>query len=242
MSGLSGRRILVTGAGKGIGREVARMLAARGADVVALTRSAADLDSLRAEIGCETIAAELERLDEAEAAVRAALPLHGLVNNAGITALEPFLEASVASFQRVWAVNTLAPMRLAQIVAADLIARGEGGSIVNVSSLAAQTGTPLHAAYCASKAGLDALTRVMAVELGPHRIRANSVNPTVTWTPMAEFAWSDPAKAGPMKSRIPLGRFVEPAEVAAAICFLLSDDAAMVNGVCLNVDGGFRAG
>jgi L-xylulose reductase len=91
------------------------------------------------------------------------------------------------------------------------------------------------------KAGLDALTRVMAVELGPHGIRTNSVNPTVTLTPMAERAWSDPVKAGPMQARIPLGRFVKPGEVVSAILFLLSDATSMINGVCLDVDGGLRA-
>jgi len=97
-------------------------------------------------------------------------------------------------------------------------------------------------AYCASKAALDAITQVMALELGPHRIRVNSVNPIVTLTPMADKAWSDPAKSAPMLARIPLGRFAQPGEVAAAIAFLLSDDAAMIHGTTLTVDGGFSAG
>ena len=81
---------------------------------------------------------------------------------------------------------------------------------------------------------------MLAVELGPHGIRTNSVNPTVTLTPMGEFAWSDPAKAAPMLARIPLGRFIQPAEVASVVSLLLSDDAAMVNGVSIDVDGGLR--
>ena len=237
----AGKRALVTGAGKGIGREVARMLAARGAGVVALSRSPEDLESLRAEIGCATIAVDLADIDAARARVRDVLPVHLLVNNAAITSLESVLEARAESVRAVLDVNLMAPLFLAQVVAGDLVARGMPGAIVNVSSLAAQTGIQDHAAYCASKAGLDALTRVMALEFGPHRIRANSVNPTVTLTPMAELAWSDPEKAGRMLARIPLGRFVQPAEVAEAVCFLLSDAASMVNGVALNVDGGFRA-
>lgn len=237
----AGKRALVTGAGKGIGREVARMLAARGAEVIALSRSPDDLESLRAEIGCATIAVDLADIDAARARVRDVLPVHLLVNNAAITSLESVLEARAESVRAVLDVNLMAPLFLAQVVAGDLVARGMPGAIVNISSLAAQTGIQDHAAYCASKAGLDALTRVMALEFGKHRIRVNSVNPTVTLTPMAELAWSDPEKAGRMLARIPLGRFVQPAEVAEAVCFLLSDAASMVNGVALNVDGGFRA-
>ena len=114
-------------------------------------------------------------------------------------------------------------------------------SFLSRSSISAQIGFALHAAYCASKAALDALTRVMAVELGPQGIRVNAVNPTVTLTPMAEQAWSDPAKASQMLSRIPLNRFAQPEEVAQTIAYLLGDEARMINGVSLAVDGGFLA-
>ncbi len=235
----SGKRALVTGAGKGIGRAVATMLAARGAEVVVLGRNAADLDSLA---GCHTIVADLDDAEAAAALVARALPLDLLVNNAGISILEPALDATPAAFEAVMRVNAWAPLRLAQVVAGGLIARGRQGAIVNVSSTASSRGLALHAAYCASKAALDALTRVLAIEFGAHGIRVNSVNPTVTLTPMAQRAWSDPSRSAPMLARIPLGRFVEPDEVARAVCFLLGEDAAMVNGACLEVDGGFSAG
>ena len=97
-----------------------------------------------------------------------------------------------------------------------------------------------HAAYCASKGGLDALTRVLALELGPRGIRVNAINPTVTLTPMGELAWSDPAKSAVMLRRIPTGRFATPADIAEVILFLLDERAAaMMNGVTLPVDGGF---
>ena len=244
MSGLphAGRRALVTGAGKGIGREVVRRLVADGASVVALSRSARDLESLSAETGCETIAVDLEDLERSAAAVSRALPIDLLVNNAAITGLEPALETSMANFTTVLTVNTMAPLRLAQLVAGDLIRRGQGGAIVNVSSIAASMGVPDHAAYCASKGALDALTRVLAVELGPRGIRANTVNPVITMTPMGRQAWSDPHKAAMVLGRIPLGRFCESADIASVISFLLGDGAAMINGVSINIDGGFRAG
>ena len=241
MQDFAGRRVLVTGAGKGIGREVARQLVGQGAAVIALSRSAEDLASLRDEIGCDTVAAVL---DDPEVAVAALAPwpeLDLLVNNAGISLLDPALNTPWDRFERTMRVNAYAPLRLAQHVARGLIARGQPGSIVNVSSVAARQGLADHAAYCASKAALDALTRVLAVELGPHGIRVNSVNPVVTMTPMAERAWSDPAKSGPMLARVPLGRFAQAGDVAGAILFLLGDGAAMVNGTCLDVDGGFGA-
>ena len=235
----SGRRVLVTGAGKGIGRAAVKMLAARGATVVALSRDPADLHSLAAETACETLALDLGELAGLDR-VRAALPLDLLVNNAGITALEPFLTTSQHTFERIMRVNAQAPMLLMQLFAEALIARGAPGAVVNVSSNAAHMGTIDHAAYCASKAALDALTRVAAVELGRHGIRVNSVNPTVTLTPMGEMAWSDPAKSDPVLARIPLGRFLQPEEVASSICFLLGADAAAITGICLDVDAGFR--
>jgi NAD(P)-dependent dehydrogenase (short-subunit alcohol dehydrogenase family) len=232
-----GKRILVTGAGKGIGRETVQWLVRCGAEVIALGRNAADLAY------CEhTLVVDLADVAATQAAVASMLPIDLLVNCAGVVELESFLDTSVATFDHLMAVNTRAPMVVAQVVARDLIERGVPGAIVNVSSLAAAVGTRDHLAYCASKAALDAMTRVMAVELGPHGIRVNSVNPVVTLTPMADKAWSDPVKAASMLARIPLGRFVQPSEIASTIAFLLSDDAGMINGVTLTVDGGFSAG
>jgi L-xylulose reductase len=237
----AGHRVLVTGAGKGIGRVTAKMLADEGADVIALSRSPEDLEALKAEIGCETIACDLADPAATRRAAQSVQPLNLLVNNAGTTRLEPFLDATEETFDWLMAVNAKAPMIIAQETARDMIRRGHKGAIVNVSSMAAFQGVPDHAAYCATKGALDAMTRVMAVELGPHGIRVNCVNPVVTLTPMAVKAWSDEAKAASMLSRIPLGRFVEPEEVASVILFLLSDKAAMVSGSQILVDGGFRA-
>ena len=235
----AGRSILVTGAGKGIGRATAQFLATRGATVVALGRASADLDGLGAELGCRTVAVDLVDAEATRAAARDAMPVDLLVNCAGTTELDGVLDLPVETFDTIMAVNCRAPLIVAQEYARSALARGAKGAIVNVSSVASFMGFAEHAAYCASKGALDALTRVMANELGRQGIRVNGVHPVVTLTPMAEKAWSDPAKSGPMLSRIPMGRFVQPAEVASAIAYLLSDDAAMVNGIDLPVDGGF---
>ena len=240
MSG-AGRRVVVTGATKGIGRATATLLAGRGAEVIAFGRDAAELASLHGQIGCRCVAVDLADARAARDAVRAALPFDDLVNNAGVVHLAPFVDATIEDFDHTIAVNTRAPMIFAQELARDLLARGARGAIVNVSSLAAHLGTRDHAAYCASKAALDAITRVMACELGPSGIRVNSVNPVITLTAMGAQAWSDPARSSPMLERIPMRRFVEPDEVARVIAFLLGPDAAMIHGSCIDVDGGFRA-
>jgi L-xylulose reductase len=235
------QRVLVTGAGKGIGRAVVARLAAEGAEVIALSRTKSDLEALQAEFGCRTIHCDLADADATRAATISALPVDLLVNNAGTTQLDPFLDVKVETFDWLMNVNTKAPMIVAQECARDMIRRGRKGAIVNVSSMAAFQGVPEHTAYCATKGALDAMSRVMAVELGPHGIRVNCVNPVVTLTPMAIKAWSDPEKASSMLVRIPMGRFVEPEEVADTILYLLSPRASMITGSSITVDGGFRA-
>jgi L-xylulose reductase len=235
------RRTLVTGAGKGIGKEIARMLTRFNSRVVALSRTGKDLESLQEEIGCETIVADLADPGSAKRAAEQAEDIDLLVNNAGISILQPFLSSTVEAWDRTLAVNLRSVAIISQVIAAQMVDRGVRGSIVNVSSMAAFQALDRHAAYCASKAGLDQLTKVMAVELGKHGIRVNAVNPTVVLTEMGKRAWSDPEKGEPMLRRIPLGRFAECEDIASVVCFLLSDAAAMLNGLALPIDGGFLA-
>jgi len=237
----SGKTVFVTGAGKGIGRAVAALAASRGAQVVATARTQADLDDLAAQTGARVIAADLRDAEAARQAAEAAMPADYLVNCAGTNILEPFLETTVESFDAIQALNVRAPLIVSQVFARHRIAAGGGGAIVNVSSIAAFNGFYNHAAYSASKGALDGLTRVMTNELGPHGIRVNAVNPGVTLTELAAAAWTDPAKAGPMLARTPRGKFGTPEEVAEVVLFLLSDAAAMVNGITMPIDGGLMA-
>ena len=235
----SGRRALVTGASSGIGRAVAVRLAQAGAAVTAVGRNAAALDALRAEAGCTPWVIDVGDAAALEGAL-AALPAFDLVVNcAGIALLESALELQAESFDAVMAVNARAAALVASRCGKAMIAAGVRGSIVNVSSQAALVALDAHLCYCASKAAMDAITRSLCLEFGPHGIRVNSVNPTVTLTPMAEEAWADPAKSAAVLRNIPMGRFAQVEEVVAPILFLLSDGASMVSGVALPVDGGY---
>jgi L-xylulose reductase len=237
--GFEGKTVLITGAGKGIGRETARLLAGKGARIVALSRTQADLDSLRDEIDCTPILVDLADADAARRAALDGMPADYLVNCAGINILEPFVDVTVEAFDMVHAVNTRAAMIVAQEYARARIALGGGGAIVNVSSLSSFIGFDDHASYCASKGAMDAMSRVMANELGKSGIRVNCINPIVTMTELAARAWSDKAKSEPVLNRIPIGRFAETIDIAEVIAFLLSDAAAMMNGLSIPLDGGF---
>ncbi|XP_059804559.1 L-xylulose reductase-like [Hypanus sabinus] len=236
----AGKRALVTGAGKGIGRAIAKALLACGAEVIAVTRTQSDLDSLVQE--CPkmlTICVDLGNWEATENALKDVGPVDLLVNNAAVGILEPFLEITEEAFDKMFNINVKAVLHVGQIIAKGMKCRGSGGSIVNVSSQASQCAMKDHSVYSASKGAVDMLTKVMALELGPHKIRVNAVNPTVVMTAMGRIAWSDPVKAAGMLSRIPMGKFAELEDVVNAIIFLLSDKSAMINGVTLPVDGGF---
>ncbi|SDJ07875.1 NAD(P)-dependent dehydrogenase, short-chain alcohol dehydrogenase family [Paraburkholderia steynii] len=237
----SGRSILVTGASSGIGRVTVEMLCASGAQVVAAARNVGELARLAEETGCEPLVLDVGdevAIDEALASLDV---FDGLVNCAGTAMLERAIDTTAASFDSVMSVNARGAILVARHVARAMIDARRAGSIVNVSSQAALVGLEDHLSYCASKAAMDAITRVLCVELGGYGIRVNSVNPTVTLTPMAVKAWSEPSKRDPALQAIPLKRFAEPREVAEPVLFLLSDAASMITGVTLPIDGGYTA-
>eukprot|EP00088_Acartia_fossae_P027184 TRINITY_DN2793_c0_g1_i7.p1 TRINITY_DN2793_c0_g1~~TRINITY_DN2793_c0_g1_i7.p1 ORF type:complete len:261 (-),score=50.57 TRINITY_DN2793_c0_g1_i7:22-762(-) len=238
----SGRNILVTGAGSGIGRALCEDLYKARAQVYAVSQTQKKLDSLKAACpGVETVCVNLSDWDQTREKLEALPPMHGLVNNAGTSVLSSFLEAKPEEFDSVFACNVRAVLNVSQIVAKKMIDNKIKGSIVNMSSQASRAALQDHVVYSSSKGALDSMTANGALELGPHGIRTNCVNPTVVMTAMGREAWSDPAKGGPMLAKIPLGRFAELEDVVRPTMFLLSDDSAMLNGIILPVDGGFLA-
>jgi NAD(P)-dependent dehydrogenase (short-subunit alcohol dehydrogenase family) len=160
-----------------------------------------------------------------------------LVNNAGLTIPQSLLEISIDEFHTTINVNLLAPLLLTQVIAPGMIEHGHG-KIINIGSRGAIRAFVGGGAYSASKAGLQLLTQTMALEFGPHNIQANCLAPTVTNTPMADFAWPPGPKTGAKLSRIPAGHFGEPVDVAGAVLFLASSNSDFISGGELSIDGG----
>ncbi|MBB6486691.1 SDR family oxidoreductase [Rhizobium lusitanum] len=237
----AGKTVIITGAGKGIGRACARIMAERGAQVIALSRTASDLESLQAEIGGRSIVVDLAEPAATRAAMKEAGTADFLINSAGTNVLETSFDMTEAGYEAVMGINLRAALITCQEFGRARVAAGGSGAIVNITSIAGHRGFPEHLCYAASKAGLEGATRVLAKEFGPHGIRVNAVAPTITLTELALKAWRDPAKSEPMMARHPIGRFAEVDDVARTIAMLLSSDTEMVTGTVLTVDGGFLA-
>ena len=246
---LTGKRALVTGASKGIGLEICRVLADAGADVAAVARDRAGLAEARTGIEAAgrralAIEADMATVQGPRAAAAQALAAWGgidvLVNNAGIAKVEPLLEQSAEDWDLVQAVNLRAPFLMAQALVPGMIERRQG-KVINISSQTSDIALVLHGAYAASKNGLNALTKVMTAEWAPFNVQSNAVCPTVILTPMGEQVWGDPAKSKPMRDKTPLGRFGKPVEVADLVLYLASPASNFVNGEMIMIDGGFTA-
>ncbi|WP_033819964.1 2,3-dihydro-2,3-dihydroxybenzoate dehydrogenase [Kitasatospora sp. MBT63] len=253
-----GRTALVTGAGRGIGRAVARLLAEAGATVVAVDRDADAVHRLADELSAAGAgglalpadvadAAEVERI--VEAAEREAGPLDLLVNVAGVLRTGPALDLTDEDWRAMFAVNTDGVFHCSRAVARRMVPRRRG-AIVTVASNAARVPRALMTGYAASKAASAAFTKSLAVELAPYGIRCNVVNPGSTDTPMLRGMWSgggdarstvagDPDR---FKVGIPLGKLAQPSDVAEAVAFLLSDRAGHITMHELCVDGGASLG
>jgi NAD(P)-dependent dehydrogenase (short-subunit alcohol dehydrogenase family) len=241
MWGLDGRTILVTGASGGIGGATVRQLIAAGADVIASGRNVEALDALKAKTGCRALPFDLT----SEASVKGAvdgLDLWGVVNCGGFGGeLATPMDTDIAIFDKAVSVNARGALLVIKYASRSMIRLGKGGAIVNVSSQAALVALKGHISYSSSKAALDNITRVSALELGRHNIRVNSVNPTVVMTKMSAFYWGRPEIGEPFLDQMPLHRWATEDDIAAPIVFLLGDGAAMISGVSLPIDGGFTA-
>ncbi len=243
---IAGRCALVTGASSGLGRHFATMLAAQGAKVAVVARRIDRLDGLVAEIsaaGGTAVAASCDVTDGAsvnaaiETAEEALGPIDILVNNAGITISKPLLDQGEDDWRRVIDTNLNGAWRVAQAVARRMTARGSGGSIVNIASIAGLSTMARVPAYVASKAALVQLTKTMAAELAPEGIRVNAIAPGLFPSELSDgYLSSEPGKAA--ISRIPLGRVGDPAELDGPLLLLVSGAGSFMTGAVLVVDGG----
>jgi NAD(P)-dependent dehydrogenase (short-subunit alcohol dehydrogenase family) len=241
---MSNRRALVTGAGRGIGRAAALALARRGHEVVCVARTPADLDAVASEIAAIGGRARAVALDVTDSGALADLDVDGvamLVNSAGANIPEPFVEVTAEHLDRLVAVNLTATFLVSQRVVRAMLASETAGSIVNVSSQMGRVGAANRTAYCATKHAVEGLTKALAVELAPERIRVNAVAPTFVETPMTAGFLAQPGFRDWVMERIPLAKLATVEDVAAAICFLASEEAGAITGASLAVDGGWTA-
>ncbi|XP_053206629.1 L-xylulose reductase-like [Panonychus citri] len=238
---LKGKNVLVTGASRGIGlRLVERFVEAEAAKVYAVCIDGEALEKLKESLpSVETLIVDLSKWEETRERLSSLDIVHCLVNCAGVVEYTETGQITEAQWDFHFDVNTKAILNVSQIICNKLIAAGEKGSVVNISSIASHRFTPNHLVYSASKAAVDNITCTMAVDYGRKGIRVNSINPTVVSTPMGAKMWSDPAKSGPLLERTPTGRFNTTDDIADLILFLLSERAAMLNGVVLPIDGGY---
>ena len=247
---LSGRRALVTGGSRGLGRRVAHVLADAGALVTVVGRDIGALSDTCSAVpegaaSMSVITADLADPAGAQSVVDRALALsdtwHIVINCAGVAFTQPVGGIDPAQWRQTFAVNVDAPFLICQGLAGSLVKSGSG-RIVNVSSHSGRRPQHGSCAYSASKAALQMLTLSLAVELGPHQVTANAICPTVFMSDMGRRLWSDSEVSAAKTDQIPAKRFGNTTEITDLILFLDSDHAAFINGAVIGIDGGLFAG
>jgi NAD(P)-dependent dehydrogenase (short-subunit alcohol dehydrogenase family) len=233
---LTGRVALVTGAGRGIGHDLALALVGAGATVVSGIRGG--------DAPTESVTIDLRDIGSIRAAVDTVVERHGridmLVNNAGLGTNHDALDVTEEEWDELMAVNLKGLFFTCQAAGRHMVAR-RYGRIVNMSSQAGHVGIRRHAAYSASKGGVELLTKVLALEWGPHGVTVNAVAPTFVRTPGTAERLDRPEFLDDVLTRIPIGRVGTTTEVAAAVIFLASPSAGLVNGTSIVADGGWTA-
>ena len=239
---LTGRCAVITGGAAGIGLACASLLVERGARVALLDRDPAVVE-VAASLGTGHLGlvADLRQLDSVQAAIDEAHAGLGridyLVNSAGVALLDKALDVSENAWDTTLDINLKASFFVAQACARHMIEQG-GGRIVNLASQAAVIGLDRHVAYCASKAAVVGMTKVLAMEWAPHGINVNAVSPTIVETALGKKAWAGEL-GEKAKLQIPVGRFAQPEEIAGLVLYLVSDAAKMITGENVVIDGGY---
>jgi NAD(P)-dependent dehydrogenase (short-subunit alcohol dehydrogenase family) len=247
---LSGKVIVVTGAGRGIGKSIALCAAQMGAEQALGSRTVPELEETAREIRSaggprvECFPLDVTQMDAIHTFVEQVLAAFGridvLVNNAGTNRIKPAMEVTEEDWDTILDTNLKGLFFLTQAVARGMIERRQG-KIINIASQAGLVGGPLRAPYCGAKGGVVNMTRALAAEWAPYNVTVNGVAPTVTRTPLAERAMQNPAFRETVERQILLGRLAEPEEIAGAVLYLASDAANMVTGQTIAVDGGWTA-
>jgi gluconate 5-dehydrogenase len=246
---LTDKIVVVTGAGRGIGKAIAETCAQFGADLALGSRNVEESASVAETCRAGGRRAEAWALDVSSVAsiqefVGQVLATYGridvLVNNAGVNVPKPALQYTEQEYDQIMDVNLKGVFFMSTAVAQSMIDRGSGGSIITITSQVGVVGGPLRSIYAAAKSGAGHLARTLAVEWAPHQITVNAVAPTFTRTPMLEKALENPDFRKNLE-KVPMGRTAEPEEIAAAVVYLASGAARMVTGQVLCVDGGYTA-
>ncbi|VTU19212.1 4-formylbenzenesulfonate dehydrogenase TsaC1/TsaC2 [Variovorax sp. PBS-H4] len=244
--GLTGGVCVVTGAGGGIGAEIARQLLQAGARVALLDRNTETLGSVLADLGASAdrvmpVACDVTSADSVQLAadkVRAAWgPAGLLVNNAAALYADAVMDIALDKWNQLLAVNLSGYLLCAQVFGRQMI-ENDGGAMVHVASISGSIPQPYSGAYSVSKAGVKMLSQLLAVELGEHRIRSNVVSPAMIRTPMSEGIYENPAVRQRREQIVPAGRISTPQDIAGAVLFLASDRASYISGQEILVDGG----
>lgn len=238
---LNGKIALVTGAGKGIGAACARALADAGANVIAVARTAADLDALAQsrEGRIEPWVMDVTT-DAFLTRVEALAQLDILVNNVGTNTPQPFVEVARDALDRMLNLNVRTAFLAAQSAARVMVPQGSG-SIIHIGSQMGHVGAPNRTVYCMTKHAIEGLTKAMAVELAPQGVRVNAVAPTFIETPLTLPMLEDPEFKAAVLGNIPMGKLGQVEDVAHAVVYLAGPGAALVTGDSLKVDGGWTA-